>query len=187
MTPYVSTTSLRHTREGAAVYVDSAAIPGLVVPTSRPELLGSLAWVRFGDREGFAIVNDTGPAFGEGSVALHQLLRTGQVGPLQPVGPIPAGSRCSPGEVSLAPPFLSRPDLPGDKCRPGYTARGPADIRAYGAIASGVTSIILAKVKPPMNGRVVTQELTAARLGEWAVEAGYTPDRLRRMASCLPR
>lgn len=187
VTPYVSTTSLRHTREGEAVYVDSASIPGLVVPTSKPELLGAIVWVRYGDHEGFAIVNDTGPAFGEGSVALHQLLRTGQIGPLQPVGPIPTASRCSPDEINLSPPFLSRPDLPSDRCRPGYTARGPADIRAYGAINSGVISIILTKVKPPMNGRVVTQELTAARFGEWAAEKGYTPERLRQIASCLPR
>jgi len=32
-TSYVSTTTLRHTRNGKATYVDSAAIPGLVVPT----------------------------------------------------------------------------------------------------------------------------------------------------------
>jgi hypothetical protein len=185
--PYVSITSLRHTREGQPAYVDAAAIPGLVVPTSRTDLLGAIVWVRYDDREGFAIVNDTGPAFGEGSVALHQLLRSGQVGPPQPVGPIPTQLRCSPEEIGLRPPFVSKPDLAGDVCRGGRVAQGPADIRAYQGIDGSVTSIILAKVKPPMNGRVVMQELTTARLGEWAAEAGYTLERLRQMATCLPR
>ena len=89
---YLSTTTLRHKVNGNVAYVDSATIPGLVVPTSRGDLMGAVAWVRYDGREGFAIVNDTGPAFGEGSVALHQLLRTSSIGPLQPIGPIPTNS-----------------------------------------------------------------------------------------------
>lgn len=55
LTSYSSTTTLTHTVKGEVAYVDSAAIPGLVVPRSRSDLIGSLAWVRFGGQETFAI------------------------------------------------------------------------------------------------------------------------------------
>jgi hypothetical protein len=184
-TAYASTTSLRHRVNGETVYVDSAAIPGLVVPTSRPGLLGSVVWVRYEDHEGFAIVNDTGPAFGEGSVALHQLLHTGKVGPLQPVGPIPLEQRCSAVETGLRPPFVSYPDLgKGDKCVDGRKVRGAAEIRAYSGIDSSVVSIIL-PVKPPIEGHVVTEEISLDRLRQLALSAGYSLDKLHRMADCL--
>ncbi len=186
VTPYLSTTFLRHTRNGRESYVDSAAIPALVVPTSRPELVGAIAWVRFGDNSVFAIVNDTGPAFGEGSVALHQALRTGRIGPTQPVGPIPQNLRCSQSELSLRPPFQSRPDLSGDGCGSGNAARGASDIRAYSGIDGRVVdSVILAGVKPPMQGTRVAQELTPALLESVAAAAGYSRDKVAAMASCL--
>lgn len=185
VTTYLSTTSLRHTVGGAATYIDSAAIPALVAPTSRPELVGAVVWVRFGDKQGFAIVGDTGPAFGEGSVALHQLLRNGAVGPVQPVGPLPLAMRCSAAETGLKPPFLSRPDAANDKCRSGYTAKSAADIRAYQGIESGVESIVLTRVKPPMTGRLVREEVTPARLEALAAAAGYSRDKLATMAACL--
>ena len=129
---YVSTTSLQHTRDGTLSYVDSSAIPGLVVPKWRKDLVGAIAWVKFGEHQGFAIVNDTGPRFGEGTVALHQLLRRGQIGPAQRIGPIPLAERCAGEELQLKPPFVSRPKE--DRCRPGYRPKGPADIRAYSGI-----------------------------------------------------
>jgi hypothetical protein len=183
---YVSTTALQHTRDGKIVYVDSAAIPGLVVPTFRSELVGAIAWVRYGNHEGFAIVNDTGPAFGEGSVALHQLLRTGVVGPLQPVGPIPTELRCSAVETDLRGPFVSRPDLgQRDICIPGHTAEGPSDIRAYKGVEEGVISIIMSKVTPSMKGWTVQEELTPDRLRQLASAAGYSQKKLHQMANCL--
>ncbi len=188
MVPYLSTTSLRHTVAGRPVYVDSAVVPGLVVPTSRPELVGAIAWVRMGTRETFAIVNDTGPAFGEGTVALHQALETGAIGPTQPVGPIPLSLRCGAEELALQPPFVSRPDLgPGDLCRPGRQASGASDIRAYRGIEGGVVSVILQKAKPPMQGNTVATEITVTRLGEWAQAHGYDLARLRQIAECVAR
>jgi hypothetical protein len=49
-------------------------------------MVGHVAWVAFNGKSTFAVVGDTGPAFGEGSIALHQLLRYGQLAP-QLVGP----------------------------------------------------------------------------------------------------
>jgi hypothetical protein len=185
VTTYVSTTSLRHTRGGVASYIDSAAIPALVAPTGGPDLVGAVAWVRFGDKQGFAIIGDTGPAFGEGSVALHQLLRNGAIGPVQPVGPLPLSMRCSAAETGLKPPFLSRPDAAKDQCRPGYTPKSAADIRAYQGIESGVESIVLTRVKPPMHGHLVLEEVTPASLEALAVAAGFSLEKLAGMARCL--
>lgn len=188
VTSYLSTTTLTHTEQGKVVYVDSGSIPGLVVPRSHVGLVGSLAWVRYGNREVFAIVNDTGPAFGEASVALHQFLRSGQIGPIQAVGPIPLNLRCSATEADLKPPFLSKPDFgENDRCRSGYSAKSPSDIRAYAGIEGDVTSIILADVKPPMSGLTVKEELTPDRIREWILAAGYSPDKLRQMAACISR
>ena len=133
-------------------------------------------------------MNDTGPAFGEGSVALHQLLQSGRIGPLQPVGPIPTNLRCSAIESGLRPPFVSRPDLgDADRCRAGYSAKSAADIRAYAGIDGDVTSIILPRVKPPMQGWLVTEEITPDLMAKLAVGAGYSLDTLHQMADCLGR
>ncbi len=130
-------------------------------------------------------MNDIGPRFGEGSVALHQALRNGQIGPVQAVGPIPVAQRCGDAETGLRPPFLSRPDGgKADRCRAGYQPRTAADIRAYEGIGSGVFSVILPGVRPPMDGRTATVELTPALLRDLAVQAGYTPQKLADMAAC---
>ncbi|WP_199084604.1 hypothetical protein [Bosea sp. ASV33] len=184
--PYVSTTSLRHRKDGKTAYLDSGAIPGLVVPLERADLKGSLAWVRYGAHSTFAIVSDTGPAFGEGSVALHQLLRTGAVTPLPAVGPIPVGARCGPAESGLLPPFQSKPDGgKADRCRTGHKPGTSADIRAYEGIGRGVVSVILARAKPPMTGSTVSEEVTTDRLRNWADAAGYGTSKLEAMARCL--
>ncbi|PDT33189.1 MULTISPECIES: hypothetical protein [Sinorhizobium] len=184
---YLSTTSMKHTVDKKAVYVDSAAIPGLVVPRGRSSLLGSLAWVRYGDREVFAIVNDTGPSFGEGSVALHQLLRYGAIQPFQPIGPIPLNLRCAKAERDLKAPFLSKPnDGEDDLCKSGYDAASASDIRAYHGIGGDVVTIILDGVTPPMTSkRLVGEELTLEKLSQWVLKAGYTSDKLNEMANCL--
>jgi hypothetical protein len=183
---YLSTTTLTHVRNGKTVYVDSAAIPGLVAPKTRPEFVGAVAWVRYGTHEGFAIVNDTGPRFGEGTVALHQLLHTGAVGPLQPLGPIPLDQRCKAAETNLAAPFVTfvRPGV-RDKCAPNHKPQGPVEIRAYGGIGKDVVSIVLTAVKPPMERHKVKEEVTTALLTSLATSAGYTTAKLRDMASCL--
>lgn len=156
-----------------------------MVPTTRPELVGAVAWVRYRNRDSFAIVGDTGPAFGEGSVALHQMLRHGTIGPAQPVGPIPLEQRCRSAETSLKLPFQSRPDVSGDRCRPGGTPQGATDIRAYGGIDErAVDSVILAGVKPPMQGSTATGAVTPAVLEALASAAGFTRARLAAMADC---
>lgn len=62
---------------------------------------------------------------------------------------------------------------------------GGSHIRAYSGIEEDVMSIILAAVKPPMDGTKVTEELTVQLLARLATEAGYTTDKLRQMARCL--
>jgi hypothetical protein len=184
--PYLSTTSLRHRVGGQTLYVDSATVPALVAPTSRPDLVGAIAWVRFGTKDSFAIVGDTGPRFGEGSVALHQRLRSGSIGPAQPVGPIALALRCTAAETGLRPPFESRPDITGDRCRAGHAAQGGSDIRAYSGIdGRSVESVILAGVKLPMQGSTVTQEITPGALEQRAAAAGFDRARLAAMADCV--
>lgn len=178
-------TSLHHRVGGEVRYVDSAAVPALVSP--RPELRGAIAWVRFGDRVTFAIVGDTGPRFGEGTLALHQRLRTGTIGPLPALGPIPRESRCTREELSLRPPFKSSPDIDGDLCNSGHPVRGATDIRGYAGIRDGVETIILSRVTPPMRGTTVTQELTLSLLEATATNAGFSTERLASMADCLAR
>lgn len=180
---YLSTTSLTHSVNGETRYVDSSKLPGIVVPTSRPELVGSLAWVEFGEFSTFAIVSDTGPAFGEGSVALHEVLRYGALQTPQPIGPILVAMRCGPAETLKA-PFQSRPDLKTDKCKPGYVAKTISDIRAYSGIESGVTTVILKNVKPPMKGWLSQIELTTSALEKTAQSAGYDAARLATLAKC---
>lgn len=180
---YVSTTSVRHTKDGKPVNLDSAALPVLVTPLSRLELSGAIAWVRFGDKSTFAIFGDSGPRFGEGSVALHQLLRAGTLTP-QALGPIPAALRCGAAERALRHPFVVRPDLPDDKCKDGK-ARSAADIRAYSGIASGVDTVVLPDVKLPMKGRLVQSEVTIEALTKAAKTAGFEAARLAKMADCL--
>jgi hypothetical protein len=182
---YLSTTTLHHIQNGKTVYVDSAAIPGLVATTQ--DLVGAIAWVRYDGREAFAIVNDTGGSFGEGTVALHQWLQSGSVGPTQSIGPIPLEQRCIPAETKLAAPFTSMPDAgPDDKCAPNYKPTSATDIRAYAGIDDEkVFSIILSKVKPPMTGLTVNEELTPNLLTKLATDAGYSAAKLHQMAACL--
>ena len=183
--PYRSTTSLRHTVNGIPVYIDSAQVPALVVPRDRGDLIGSVAWVRYNGHATFAIVNDTGPAFGEGSVALHLILRDRALGKAQPIGPISVGARCSDVE-QLKPPFVSRPDGgKPDRCRPGYTPKTSADIRAYQGIDRDVDSVILVNVKPRMIGHLASIELSPASLEAVAAAAGYDVPKLTSFANCL--
>jgi hypothetical protein len=181
--PYVSMTTLTHTVGGETKFVDSSAIPALVVPEDRGDLVGSIAWVRFGDRETFAVINDTGPAFGEGSVALHDVLQRGSVDDSHPIGPIPLEMRCGEAEKSLRVPFLSAPDSGSDRCRPGYTAKQKSDVRAKTGIGSGVTSIIL-PVRATMKGTHSTDELSLKDFERRAADAGFTSEKLNAMATC---
>ncbi|TPW31805.1 hypothetical protein FJU08_08700 [Martelella alba] len=184
---YVSTTALTHIVDGKVVSIDAATVPGLVVPKGKSSLLGSVAWVRYGDHSVFAIVTDIGPGFGEGSIALHEMLRYGALQSKRPIGPISREQRCTKAETNLKAPYQSRPDYgDDDKCRKGHKPKGGTDIRAYGGIKSGVTSIIL-PLKPEMNGRTVRANLNTLSLREIADTAGYSEEKLRQMAACGAR
>ncbi len=169
---YLSMTSMRQIVGGRAVYLDSATVPVLVRRRDGP--LGAVAWLRYGARSAFAILGDTGPAYGEGSIALHQLLRYGALRPPQPVGPIAASDRCGPSEQSIRPPFSSMPDR-GDHCRPGRPATQPTDIRGYANIEEPVDIVILRNVAPARRGSTVQAEVTTELLARVAQDAGYTP------------
>jgi hypothetical protein len=137
VTPYQSQTSLQHqvVVEGKTknVFIDSATIPTAVYPTSLP-MKGRLVWAQYpsSGKSVVTIAGDQGPALGEGSIAMHQLLVDGKL-TNQLTGPIPATERCKSSELNLPPPFLSRPDGGKiDSCR--ATANKPStgtDIRGY--------------------------------------------------------
>ncbi|MBP2082955.1 MULTISPECIES: hypothetical protein [Pseudomonas] len=182
---YVSTTSSRHTIEGVVQHLDSETLPIAVTP--RTDLLGKVVWIGgTGYRSTYAIIGDKGPAFGEGSIALHQLLRTGVISE-QKSGPIALEDRCGAGELGLRPPFQSRPDRPSDKCRPGYTAKSPSDIRAYTGIIEELDFVVLGDAKFQMDGRIITEAVSAESIKSTADKAGYTKEAIDKMLACLPR
>ncbi|WP_126906838.1 hypothetical protein [Rhizobium phaseoli] len=180
---YVSTTALTHTVDGKVVSIDAATVPGLVVPKGKSSLLGSIAWVQYGDHSVFALATDSGPGFGEGSIALHEMLRYGALQSKHPMGPLSREQRCTEAESDLKAPYQSRPDYQNDECRKGHKPKGGTDIRAYGGIESGVTSIIL-PLKPAMDGRTVQGNLNTLSLKDIALAAGYSEEKLRQMAAC---
>ncbi len=183
---YLSTTSLRHLVNGKAAYLNSESLPIAVTPSS--DLLGKVAWVAGKGMHGtFALIGDTGPAFGEGSIALHQLLRSGALSTQKP-GPIPADKRCLPGEVGLLPPFESRPDDGvRDRCKPGYKARSRADIRAYSGIGFPLDFVIPGAASFDRKGNTIQMEVTPETISAVASKAGYGADKLEHMRSCLDK
>jgi hypothetical protein len=182
---YLSTTSLTHTVQGNKSYLDSEALPLAV--TNDVELLGYIVWVggKTIKYPQLAMIGDKGPAFGEGSIALHQLLRTNEI-KNQDVGPIPAEKRCSFVESMLALPFLSRPDLGSkDLCRPGFTPKSPADIRAYGGISESLDFVILGNTDMRKSPTSIDSEVTVSALKERVKNAGHTEKKIETMRQCL--
>lgn len=180
---YVSTTSLQHSVSGKSVQLNSETLPIAVSP--RVDLLGKVLWVRNSNaKSAFAIIGDKGPAFGEGSIALHQLLRQGSIQP-QKVGPIPADQRCQASEINLLPPFQSRPDSKKDQCRNGYVAKSDSDIRAYDGVADFLDFVILGSAEFPRTGNVIKTEVTPASINALAEQSGYTAEKIDHMISCL--
>lgn len=181
---YVSTTSIRHTVNGDTRYIDSAALPVAVTPL--PKLLGKVAWVGgSGFKPTLAVLGDVGPAFGEGSIALHQLLRWGSVEPQKP-GPIPIEQRCSKDELAIRSAFISSPDASNDWCRKGYKARSKSDVRAYAGIEEMLDFVVLGKTGLLKSGSsIIATEVSLQALKEASAE--YTDEMIQRMLACLPR
>ncbi|MGE4049561.1 MAG: hypothetical protein AB7F38_00725 [Piscinibacter sp.] len=181
---YRSTTSLQHIVSGQRRYLNSETIPIAVTP--RVDLLGHIVWVGGAGMHGtYAIVGDKGPAFGEGSIALHQLVREGSVTSQQP-GPIPAAKRCIDGEMALKPPFESRPDGGrSDRCKAGYTAKSDADVRAYVGIDHDLDFVIMGKATLERKANVIQTEVTITSIEGIARAGGYDDDAIRRMIACL--
>jgi len=180
---YVSTTSLTHPVGGQQSYLDAKLVPAVVIPMSRAESLGQVVWTRHGSQDAFAVAGDTGPNFGEASIALHQLLRYGMLVEQSP-GPIPRSARCGPEEFGIKAPYMSRPDVSGDDCAGGREAQSDSDIRAYAGLAS-VDFVFLGGARFEREGNALTEEVTAASLTAHAEDAGYTKSRLQQMAACL--
>ena len=183
---YTSTTSLQHLVGGKGVYLNSETLPIAVTPSA--DLLGRAVWVSgAGMTATFAVVGDAGPAFGEGSIALHQLLRRGAVA-RQSVGPIPVDKRCQAGETGLTAPFQSRPDGgTADRCRAGYTAKTVSDVRAYTGIDQSIDFVILGAAAFERKGNTIQSEVTADAIQRLAVVAGYTDAKIKQMISCLAK
>jgi hypothetical protein len=182
---YLSTTSLQHLVEGKPRQLDSEAIPMTVTP--RADLLGHVVWVAgAGMTDTFALMGDVGPAFGEGSIALHQLLRTGAVTAQRP-GPIPAAARCGAGELALKPPFESRPDGgKNDRCNAGSSsARTDSDVRAYAGLGVDLDFVVLGKAELVRKGSLVQTEVNRASIDAAARDKGYDSARLQQMLACL--
>ena len=181
---YASTTSLRHLVGGKGEYLDSEALPIAVTP--RRDLLGKVVWlVGQGLHGTFAVIGDSGPAFGEGSIALHQLLRVGSVSK-QKLGPIPTSMRCAEAEMALQPPFQSRPDGgPSDRCRVGVTAKTSSDVRAYVGIDKPIDFVVLGSAAFELDGSTIQSEVTTKSIEDLAMTRGYTPERIAQMLACL--
>jgi hypothetical protein len=180
---YLSTTSLKHLVGGKPVYLNSETLPIAVTPD--PKLLGNVVWIGGkGYQPTLALLGDVGPAFGEGSIALHQLLRTGSVNPQRP-GPINIDKRCGPEERSLQEPFQSRPDGGlKDACKAGRSPSTSSDIRAYSGITDSLSYVVLGQASLPRKKSVIQTEITTAALVEAA--KAYSSDEIQRMLSCLP-
>lgn len=183
---YVSTTSLQHLVSGKREYLDSEALPIAVTPV--PGLLGTVVWLAGQGMHGtFAVIGDSGPAFGEGSIAFHQLLRRGSVSKQKP-GPIPVDKRCAEAETALQPPFQSRPDGgPSDRCRAGFTAKTLSDVRAYVGVDKPLDFIVLGSAAFKLDGNTIQSEVTTKSITDLAQGRGYTPEKIAHMLSCLSK
>ncbi|KOX98507.1 hypothetical protein [Pseudomonas nunensis] len=182
---YVSTTSIQHRVKKIAQHLDSESLPIAVTPNEK--LLGKIVWVGgAGFSSAYALIGDTGPAFGEGSIALHQLLRTGKVSK-QKLGPISVADRCGPEERGLRPPFQSRPDLSNDHCRPDYTVKKQTDIRAYTGISRELDYVILGQAKFLMEESLIKDTVSVDSIKAKVVSAGYTQEKINKMLACLPK
>lgn len=185
---YEFMTSLKHTVSGKAQYLNSAVVPTIVFEKRHPELKGHVVWVRSAsfNRELFAVAGDAGPAFGEASVSVHQLLRYGELLAQKP-GPIPLAMRCNKDERELKAPFLSRPDAPDDVCNSGHKPQSKSDIRAYSGMSEhqSVDTIILGNAKYELQGgQLIGSEVTPEALKQMA-QAKYTDAQIKQMAACL--
>lgn len=181
---YVSTTSLKHLENGLPRYLDSEMLPVLV--SDDVNMLGKVVVVSgAGFQRTVSVIGDVGPAFGEGSIALHQILRHGKLVD-QKLGPIPVSARCGASELSLQAPFQSRPDGgAADRCRSGYTARTGSDIRAYSGIGEKLDYVILGSARYTIKGQTIQDAVSTESLNQLVASGGYTQEKIQAMLACL--
>ncbi len=182
---YVSMTSATHLVNGTQRYLDSESIAVLVAPDSK--WVGHVARVSGkGLLPMYAVVGDKG-TFGEGSIALHQLLRSGVVRHQKP-GPIPVEQRCTVTENALGAPFQARPDKKNDSCRIGYSAGSNSDVRAYQGIDQTLDFAILGNASFPVKGKNALQvDVSALSIQKLVTDAGYTEKQIADMLACLAK
>lgn len=183
---YKSMTHLNQQIDKKRLSVDSMIVPMIVVPASKKEMLGRIAYVTFQGKSTLAVVGDTGPDLGEGSIALHELLVYGALQDPPPIGPIKLADRCGPVEMKVKQPYAIRPDTKDDLCKPGRKMQGAADIRGYGTIPGGVVTVVLGKARLPMLSSTLSKDaITLSSIKKASDDAGYTAETLDRMAQCL--
>ena len=150
-------------------YLNADAIPYVVVPTSLVNggslRRGGLAWV-WNTAKGHtapAVMGDVQSAFGEGSVALAQLVESGQLDPLSPAmlngtGPVPAPYVRTDGKVkvSLNPKgplvfvyFDGAPSPALPDYRPGTLGTAVDRVLARFGGAEGLKKCLAPKAKAP--------------------------------------
>ena len=184
---YQSLTTLSHKIAGKISALDSETIPTAVIPKDAAKLIGKIVWVRAHKNEAtetLAIAGDTGNAFNEGSIALHQLLAYQKLIP-QKTGPIPAGLRCGPEESALQAPFNSAPDKAGDTCQIKAAHPGNADIRAYTTMQGPIDLVILPDGGFQVADLLVDEEVSIDSIRAKFQQGTFTEEKIREMAACM--
>lgn len=193
VTSYISHTALMHRANARAkgMPLDSLSIPVAVYPESQP-WPGQLVWAQHRDAAGtarnvVAVGGDTGPAFGSGSIAMHQLLVYGEPRP-QKLGPIPADKRCQAGETDLPHPFATDSLAgPSDSCEAKKgNVSAAAEIRAAKSLPQ-VDFVILPRGKFDAKDGAINTVLSTAVLRQQFTRAGYTDEQMRQRLACLDK
>lgn len=205
--PYVSTTTVKHRVGGAVVSVDSQTIPFIVTPGTGAKKvpLGTIVWVGGKGWYGqFAVVADIGPAFGEGSVALHQLLRDNAINKINP-GYIKATDRCRKSE-QVSPPYRSAIDPHAELCKKicddgdndvACKVKGGTNIRADVGFTQEIEFVVLTNAVIKLDARNFADQLIFVAKDpkdpkefvgsiEWVARtAGYTDEKIQELRKLL--
>lgn len=188
--PYKSQTSLKHRLDGTSPakfdYLDSVTIPTVVYPLDL-KIKGQMVWAQnpVNRLSVIAVAGDQGPAFGEGSIAMHQLLASGKLTKQLP-GPIYASDRCKSSEKNLSHPFVSRPDKPGDSCIAAKNQlKEKTDIRARSELHN-INFVILRNGKyENADSGTVQETISIEALNKRFLANNYTETEMLKRIACL--